>query len=490
MTKENSSTPSRGLFFAVVLMGALVILTVVGYFLWLPNLAPKLITLAILPFEGDETTPDHLKYELPRFLTMRLSESRDLNIVDFYDTREWFETGEVQFQTSAIVLGATHLLVGEFKSVADTDEFDLEIKLVDVSKVSPSMKWESTFSSGEQSILEIHNEIVTDVREKLYDKSPLAPLEEELNSASFEHLLRAYSLVSDGRINDAAKLLLAENHQRESAHSSYLLSQLLSTSRAQYVERALKLDPNHYLALIENVDILYERDQDFLQYLDNVTKLASRYPNSKAVSSLARIYHELGWFAEEQELLYRVSRIQPLSSEVALRIAFSRFHTEDHELVTDALQIAQLREPSDEQVTRYRELFDWNLLEQRNDVGANEYLRLIQGEYGYSNLASMPSNLIQKFTCDELVELALYLDDFDGAFDALSCSRRLWLQPPPFWNEDEPQWVSFVGDDRYSQWLQAKGLDLARLAELTPPVVRKLFIPKRRYLWSPKSESE
>lgn len=471
-------------------MGALVILTVVGYFLWLPNLAPKLITLAILPFEGDETTSDHLKYELPRFLTMRLSESRDLNIVDFYDTREWFETGEVQFQTSAILLGATHLLAGEFKSVADTDEFDLEIKLVDVSKVSPSMKWESTFSSGEQSILEFHNEIVTNIREKLYDKSPLATLEEELNSASFEHLLRAYSLVSDGRINDAAKLLLAENHQWESAHSSYLLSQLLPNSRAKYVERALKLDPNHYLALIENVDIQYERDRDFLQYLDNITELVSRYPNSKAVSSLARIYHELGWFAEEQELLYRISRIQPLSSEVALRIAFSRFHTEDHELVTDALQIAQLREPSNERVTRYQELFDWNLLDQRNDVGANEYLRLIQGEYVYSNLASMPSNLIQKFTCDELVELALYMDDFDGTFDALSCSQRLWLQPPPFWAGDESPWVSFVADGRYTQWLQVKGLDLAKLGELTPPVVRKLFIPKRRYLWSPKSKSE
>lgn len=471
-------------------MGALVVLTVVGYFLWLPNLAPKLITLAILPFEGDEQTPDHLKYEFSRLLTMRLSESRDLNIVDFYDTREWFETGEVLFQTSAIALGATHLLAGEFDSVVDADTFDLEVKLVDVSKVSPSMKWESTFSFAQQSILEIYNEIVINVREKLYDKSPLTPLEEALSSGSFEHLLKAYSLVSDGQTREAASLLLTENHQWESAHSSYLLSQILPESRAQYVERALKLDPHQYLALIENVEIQYQRDRDFLQYLASITELASKWPNSKAVSSLARIYHELGWFAEEQELLYRVSRIQPLSSEVALRIAFSRFHTEEHELVIDALQIAQLREPAAERVPRYRELFEWKVLKQKNDADSNEYLQIVKGESDYTDLTSMPVNFIQKFTCDELVELALYLDDFDGAFDALSCSRRLWKRPPPFWTEDESQWVSFVGDERYSKWLQAKGLDLAKLDELTPPVVTKLFIPKRRYLWSPPSETE
>lgn len=471
-------------------MGALVILTVVGYFLWLPNLAPKLITLAILPFEGDEKTPNHLKYEFSRLLTMRLSESRDLNIVDFYDTREWFETGQKQFQTSAIALGTTHLLAGEFESVADADTFDLAIKLVDVSKVSPSMKWESTFSFAQQSILEIYNEIVINVREKLYDKSPLAPLEETLSSGSFEHLLSAYSLVSDGQAKEAANLLLAENHQWESAHSSYLLSQILPKSQAQYVERALKLDPQHYLALIENVEIQYQRDQDFLQYLASITELASKWPNSKAVSALARIYHELGWFAEEQELLYRVSRIQPLSSDVALRIAFSRFHTEEHELVIDTLRIAQLREPAAERVPRYRELFEWKVLKQKNDADSNEYLQIVKGESDYTNLTSMPVNFIQKFTCDELVELALYLDDFDGAFDALICSRRIWLHPPPFWNEDEPQWVSFVGDDRYSRWLQTNGIDLEKLDELTPPVVKKLFIPKRRYLWSPKSETE
>ena len=487
---NNSEKPTRGLFFAVMLMGALVLVTVVGYFLWLPNFAPKLITLAVLPFDGNEDAPEYLLHEFPRFVSVRLAESRDLNVIDFQTSIKSFEDTGGNVQNAAIEVGATHILDGDFSSAVGSSDLTLDIRLIDVSKVTPKMKWESSFSTTESTILEMQEQTVASVREKLYDNSPLAALEADFDNDKFEQLLRAHSLVTDGQINDAMYLLLGDGSKWESAPSSYLLAQILPNSRVQYINRAIKLNPNHYLSLIEVNEVQYEQNRDFVQYLTNLTELASKYPNTQAVARLAQVYHDLGWFKEEQELLYRMDRIHPLSSEVALRFAFSRFRTDDPDSVLDALQIAERRKRSNARVSRYRDLFRRNVLDEMIQEQEQGYLHFIANTPIFNSIADIPPTFKNSLNCDEIVELALYLEDFKIAIEKLNCGHRLWLQPPPFWAEDNSVWVAFVNDERYTQWRQSMGLDRQKLADLSPPVVRRLFLPKRKYLWSRQSDSE
>ena len=68
-------------------MTSVVILTIVGYFLFLPKTAPKLMTVAVLPFDAPEEFPSHLTQALPRHITEMLAESRELFVVE-YDAAE------------------------------------------------------------------------------------------------------------------------------------------------------------------------------------------------------------------------------------------------------------------------------------------------------------------------------------------------------------------------------------------------------------------
>ncbi|MYD45574.1 MAG: hypothetical protein F4W92_04410 [Gammaproteobacteria bacterium] len=145
LVQEN--TKSHAFFFTIIFMTSVVILTIVGYFLFLPKTAPKLITLAVLPFDGPEEFSEHLTQALPRHLTEILAESREIFVVD-YDAAEEAVALKDKSRGFLNELGTTHILTGTFEvSDLSPDSWTLLMRLIDVSKVVPKLKRSKEFST-------------------------------------------------------------------------------------------------------------------------------------------------------------------------------------------------------------------------------------------------------------------------------------------------------------------------------------------------------
>lgn len=425
-------------------MTALVISTIVVYFLFLPKVAPKIITLAVLPFAGSVDIPADLKREFPRHLSDLLSESRDVVVVDYEHSLDTPAVSDPGFRGFMTELGATHIIDGNYEVGDDLNSFSLFVRLVDVSKVAPKLRWNDAYEWPEISLTDIREIVVTSIREHLYDTSVPATL--------------------------------ATRPQ---------MDEVESVDHPQIFNLQIKVPPKIYDSELQQIQVHYDETQDFLKYVDRSTSLASQYPNSLAVSQLASLYHELGWFKQEEDLLYRHAKVFPRSAEPAIRIAIARYMQGDIDGVNQALEIARNRDPES---NYYQQLYDWIVHEQPLESSASEYFNQISNtslpnsnSFVKNGLKTSNSTSMTTWDlCDQRIEIAFYTGDIDDVFENLSCSTRLWLQPPAWWNNNNEIWQRFITERRYTQWLESKGINETVLAQLEPVSVRELLTSRRR----------
>ncbi|MCY4144440.1 MAG: hypothetical protein OXG08_12240 [Gammaproteobacteria bacterium] len=482
MTSNN--TRSHAFFYAVVLMTLLVVGTIVVYFLILPRAIPKQIIVAALPFDGPEHLPKHMTHAFPKHLTELVALSRELTVIDFDEARAALELGE-RFRGFTEELGATHIVDGEF--VEDAEEpgnFVLTVRVVNVTQLAWKLRWDEQYHYPEQSLAQIRDQAAAGVLKGLYDNSvgeiPIAS-----NSAeNFEGYLEALWLADSGNRTQAQQRLVGLPHIESNPYALHLLSTLLPDDAEKYVELALSADPNHYPSLIEHAKQTYRKDGDLAQYLQTITALAGKYPNSEAVKEMADLYHALGWYDEEEQLLFRWVKMRPRSGEAALAMAFSRFRRGDDQQVQEALRIAYLRDPNNPTVQRYRALYEL-------EVDSVDPSPLEEPGYRFRYLAinglmdeaiEVLETMGEEMSCDESVEAGLYVGDLDRAFRSLECAERLWTTPPVWWQESDARWEEFTSDERYSSWLEERGLRESAIAGLEPASVEKLFAPIRKVL--------
>ncbi len=452
-------------------MTILIVCTVVGYFIFIPKTAPKLITLAVTPFDAPESVPEYLSQELPRHLTELLAESRDLYVVDFEASAEALSLSE--FRGFLDELGATHIVDGNFEYHEETNDLILNTRVIDISQAVWKMKWDEQYEISSTPLIETRDRIVESVLGAFYDNSVYDA--GDLGESNLERFLIAQSTYYKGNPADALAQLQSMNYDTLPLAGFGLLAELDPTNEEEYLDLALSRYSRHYTSLVREARLDYLAKRNLVTYVRTMTALAGNYPNSEAVRYLAEAYHDLGWFEEEQELWHRWHRIRPRSPNFALQIAFSRHRLQDQIGVIEALAIAQARDPLDERQYRYRSLY--------SDFIDNSY-KVEEGQSGFVNTVRrgrISANSIQDdLTCDEQVELGLYTNDLDYAFDNLDCARRLWLQPPPWWIQDNPTWQTFVGDERYSSWRESMWITDQAIEALKPTSIRELFAPRRQ----------
>ena len=483
MAKENPT--SHAFFFTILFMTSIVILTVVGYFLFLPNTAPKLITVGVLPFDAADEFPEHLTRAFPRHITEILAESRDVFVVD-YDASEEAVALKSQSRGYRNELGTTHIVDGDFK-VADepAGEWVLHLRLIDVAKDVWKLKWSDEFAYPELSLLEIRDGIVKGVTDGLYDKSIPERSSTTVTSAGLELYLRASSLFQAGKSDNALDLLQTQFETNQTAYGAFLLAELQPESQREHVALALSLQSYYYPAKVTKSQLRYEDSKNLVNYLGELISLAGEYPNSDAVQEVALLYTEFGWFDEAKDVLIRWALIRPRSSEPALAIAFNRFRMNDLKGVAEALEIARLRDPDNEVVDRYRALYEWKVNGTELKPGASEYLNWIVRHENNDFVESNPQWLAYRksLSCFEQVELSLYLSSYNYIYEKYECiDRRLWLQPPPWWTVDDPKWLAFQEDARYDSWLEVKGIRSDVLDKVEPVPAKELFAPRRKVL--------
>ena len=491
MAEENTTT--HALFFTIIFMTSVVILTIVGYFLFLPKTAPKLITVAVLPFDAPDEFSEHLTRAFPRHLSEMLAESRDLYVVD-YDAAEEAVALQERSRGFRNELGTTHIVDGTFEvSDISPESWVLKMRLIDVGKDVWRLKWSNEFSHPELSLLEIRDAIATEVADGLYDNSIPEPDSSTISSKGFEQFLHASHFFHYG--DSARALTIFQNlpTEQQTAYGMFLLSDLVPGSREFYVEQTLSLMSSYYPAKVVQSKLNYKETKNLVNFLSQMTDLAGQYPNSDAVPALAQLYMDMGWFNEAESVLLRWSQIRPRSSEPALAIAFNKFRKNDLNGVEHALEIARLRESKNERVDRYRALYDWKVKENELKVTASDYLKWIaqyeSGEFSPTDPEWMA--FVDSLSCYDQVEINLYVNNQDYIFDDVDCiDLRIWLQPPPWWSYDDPKWTTFREDPRFDLWLENTGIRLKVLESIEPVSARELFAPRRQVLRSNNPQTD
>lgn len=468
-------------------MTTVVILTIVGYFLFLPKTAPKLITVAVLPFDGPAEFPEHLTRAFPRHLTEFLAESRDVFVVD-YDAAEEAIALKDQSRGFRNELGTTHIVNGTFEvSDAAPDSWVLKVRLIDVGKDVWKLKWSDEFSHPQLSLLEIRDAVATEVADGLYDNSIPEVDSSTISSTGFEQFLYASQLFHSGKGESALTIVQNLTTEQETAYSMYLMAEILPEAQELFVQRTLTLESSYYPAKVAQSKSHFNEKKNLVNFLREMIELAGQYPNSDAVPVLALLYSDLGWFKEAENVLLRWAKIRPRSSEPALAIAFNRFRKNDMKGVEHAMEIARLRESSNERVDRYRALYDWKVKKNSLNADASEYLHWIAKYENGEFSATDPqwTTFINGLSCYDQVEISLYLNNYDYIFDNVDCfDLRIWLQPPPWWSTDDPKWIAFQEDPRYDSWLENRGIRSEVLETIEPVPTRELFAPRRKVLKS------
>lgn len=474
-------------------MTSVVILTIIGYFLFLPGTAPKLITVAVLPFDAPDEFSEHLTRALPRHITEVLAESREIFVVD-YDAAEEAVALKNQSRGFRNELGTTHIVTGAY-TVSDTspDAWTVTVRLLDVGRDLWKLKWSDEFSHPERSLLEICDAITTGVADGLYDNSIPVPDSSTITATGFEQFLRASQLFQNGDTHGALSLVQNQPREQETVFGMFLLSKLLPESEEQFVARSLSLKKSYYPALVLSSKLRFETSKNLVTFLQEMISLTGQYPNSEAVSELALLYSDLGWFKEAEEVLIRWAKIRPRSSEPALAIAFNRFRNNDMKGVEHALEIATLRETNNATVDRYLALYDWKVKGNNLNAGVSDFLYWIDTyeNGGFSELNLQWKSFMNGLSCSDQIEMSLYLNIHDYIFDNIDCfDRLLWLQPPPWWTVDEPKWVAFIQDSRYNDWLETRGIRSDVLEKVAPVPAKELFAPRRKVLNSNGGEPD
>ncbi len=479
-------------FYAVVLMGLLVVGTIVAYFLVLPRAIPKQIIVAVLPFDGPPTLSKHLTHSFPKHLTELVALSRELTVIDFDEAGAALELGD-EFRGFTEELGATHIVDGNFvEDVESPGSYILTVRVVNVTQLAWKLRWDEQYHYPDESLLEIRNRAATGVLKGLYDNSVgEIPSEPDL-AGSFEGFLKAQWLADSAKHQQAQEMLLGLPKLESNPYALHLLAKLDSANAAGRFEQALIASPNHYPTLIEQAKLAYRNNGDLASYLQTITELAGTYPNSEAVKELANLYHALGWYAEEEQLLFRWVKMRPRSGDAALDMAFSRFRRGDEQQYLEALRIANLRDPASVRVQRFTALYEMEVMSQEpdelNDLG---FAIALFASMGMSDQASKLLEAIKdELSCDDRVEAALYIGDLDLAFQNLDCGKRFWTAPPGWWEENDPRWVAFTSDQRYTAWLEDRGFHRAVLERLEPVSIPELFAPVRRILPSGQGASK
>ena len=474
----------RAFFLAVVLMGTLVVGTIVGYFLLLPRAIPKQVMVAVLPFDAIPQIPSYLTHTFPQHLNEVLALSRETTIIDFEASKEALEIGE-DFRGFALELGATHVVDGEYVTTSENaDSWSLTIRLIDVSHPVWKLKWDQEFHFPTESLLAIRNEAVEGISKGLYDNS-FKVLSSDLSlQESFESYLTAQMYFDDERRSLATDALSPLDAFANNSYAQYLFAKLFPERANEFLDKAIEADANHYPSLIQKAWARYVAYGDLVRYVNDITELAGRFPNSVAVKKLAELYHALGWFEQERELLYRWVRMRPRSGEAALMFARSWFRSANTERTIESLRIAEFRDPGNELVHETKALFEIEVLSNPppSVLGPAFLIRTLALKGKTDEAESLLHDTRDQWSCDQLVEFALYIQNLDFAFENIECGSRFWTMPPSWWSESDPRWQHFITDERYLQWLSHRGFSNAQVELLEPTSIARLFAPIRRIL--------
>ena len=479
---ESTTTPRVRRFsnaaIVVWFMALLVLGTILGYFLLLPKTAPKLITLAVMPFHTSSRVEPYVLHSVARDITEDLSYSRDLTIVDFDSSLE-VSALRTEMRGFTAELGASHLLLGSIDK-RDAGEVLVTSVLVDISQPAMKEVWNVEISLRKRQFRTAVTQIVAGVRESLYDRGTrIARRSGEWNPDAYDAYLRARYANQQSDREGALTWLNRSIELQRSVKPITMLAGLEYDQRAPaLLDEALELDPTYFPARLARARLEFENTRNLVGFHEDLVTLAERFPNSAALALLADLYDALGHHAEAVELRYRVVRTFARDGNIASRLVLSRNRSEAVEDLAAMLELATKRGGRNLEAVRtlwlYQFEHDGNETTSFDDPFAEAVLSGSEEDWD-----SFDKALARIQEVDWQIIALLHVGRAGEAVQLLLRSSSWWIGPPLWWQETDDRWTALSERNDYKKIIEGLGFGLGGMARVVPANPRTLLMPKR-----------
>ena len=225
--------------------------TGIGWWMVLPEWAPKRIAIAVLPFADTGSVGDdaHLAHGLAADILSGLATVPDFDVLAARETSR-YRSGETRLRQLADELGATYAVEGSIRR--DGDRLDLTARLTDLSDLD--MTWRDSMRGSMDDIFAFRDAVADAIAEKLLLGDAEVSAGPEIDLAAYEMYLRARTRGDAGdyaAARDFAERSLAITYSNPYAHYylGYLKHLQNQGGAMRHIESALEADPGYAPAL-------------------------------------------------------------------------------------------------------------------------------------------------------------------------------------------------------------------------------------------------
>ena len=257
-----NSSGFNGFAVAVAAMIVVVVGTAVGWWMVLPELAPKRIAIAVLPFAdmGSGGGDGHLAHGLAADILSGLASVSDFDVLDASETSQ-YTSGETQLRQLADTLGATYAVEGSLQR--EGDRLIVTARLTDLADLH--MIWRDSLRGSMDDVFVLRDAIADAIAEKLLLGDAEVSAGPVIDRDAYEMFLRARTRGDAGDYagaRDLAERSLAISEDNPYAH--YYLGYLRHIQNLgdemPHIEAALAADPTFAPALALAARLRVSRD--------------------------------------------------------------------------------------------------------------------------------------------------------------------------------------------------------------------------------------
>ena len=252
----------NGFAVAVAAMIVVVAGTAVGWWMVLPEVAPKRIAIAVLPFADTQPAGGnaHLAHGLAADILSGLASVSDFDVLDANETSP-YTSGETQLRQLADTLGATYAVEGSVHR--EGDQLTVTARLTDLANLK--VIWRDSLRGSMDDMFVLRDAIADAIAEKLLLGDAEVSAGPAIDPSAYEMFLRARmrGVAKDyDAARDFAERSLAISGDNPYAHYylGYLRHIQNQGDEMPHIEAALAADPTFAPALALAARLRVSRD--------------------------------------------------------------------------------------------------------------------------------------------------------------------------------------------------------------------------------------
>lgn len=246
-----SSPGLNGFVLAIAAMIVVVVGTGIGWWMVLPEIAPKRIAIAVLPFAETESSgrDAHLAHGLAAEVVSGLASVSDFDVLDSRETSH-YRSGETRLRQLADTLGATYAVEGSVRR--EGDRLTVTARLTDLADLD--VTWQDTVSGTTDDIFALRDAIADGIAEKLLLGDAEVSAGPAIDSRAYEMYLQARTSGDAGDFAAASRyaersLAISDDNPYAHYYLGHLRYMQDQGGAMPHIEAALAADPTYAPAL-------------------------------------------------------------------------------------------------------------------------------------------------------------------------------------------------------------------------------------------------